>query len=330
MSLICRGTEPGWFGAATAALVVIGWPGTSADPTALIGRVGVVAAPVLLAAAWWAARRVFGPPRGSTLARGTRAGGYVAVYALVLVNARAQRFEYAAWRGGSWLSGLWTGEIIFLVAMAAYVAGVTAVTARRSPVGPAALAVGTVAGAAIALVVLTLPAVGNPLHVTRAALPVVHALGRGVGLPLVLAGGVVAGVITARRTSGPGSAQSLANVRTRQSVSAGLCAGATATLLASIAGAGTVNVAHLVAHFPPPLPAASPAPASVFAFEVSLADSWLPSRTDRLPAPGSRAGRLGRALGSGLGRTGSRQRRRRGRLGGTPATALPAGRPVSR
>jgi hypothetical protein len=32
-------------------------------------------------------------------------------------------------------------------------------------------------------------------------------------------------------------------------------------------------VAHLVAHFPPALPAASPAPASVFAFEVSLADS---------------------------------------------------------
>jgi len=214
-----------------------------------------------------------GPQPGRRLARIIRAAGYATVCALVFANARALRFRYAGWHGSSWLSGLWTGDVVFLVAMAACVAGVTVVTARRSPVGPAALTVGIVAGTAIGLVLLSMPPVGNPLHLPPAWLPAVHALGRGIGIPLVLAGGVVAGLMAARRTSDPGSARPLADVQVRQSLAAGLCAGAAAALLVSAAGAGLVDAAHLVAHFPPALPAAQQLPVSVLAFEMGLAGS---------------------------------------------------------
>jgi hypothetical protein len=213
------------------------------------------------------------PQPGRRLARIIRAAGYATVCALVLANARALRFRYAGWHGSSWLSGLWTGEVVFLVAMAACVAGVTAVAARRSPVWPAALAVGTVAGTAISLVLVALPPAGNPLHLPPTWLPAVHALGRGVGIPLVLAGGVVAGLMAARRTSGPGSARPLADVQVRQSMAAGLCAGVAAALLVSVVGAATVDAAHLVASFPPALPDAQQLPVSVLAFEMGLAGS---------------------------------------------------------
>jgi hypothetical protein len=262
------------FGIAAAVLAVTGWPGTSPGPATWISRVDVMAAPALLAAAGWAARRAFGPPGGSRLARGVRAGGYLAVFALLLVKARAERSEYVAWRGGSWLAGLWTGEIVFLVAMAAYVAGLTAVTARRPPARPAALAVGTAAGTASGLVVLALPAMGNPLHIPGAALVVLHGVGWGVAIPLVLGGGVAAGLITARRTTDPGNVLPLSEVRARQGVAAGVCAGAVAALLVSLGGLIAAALApHGAGPFPLPLPDARHVPVGVVEFEVSLSAS---------------------------------------------------------
>ena len=237
MSLISRGTEPAF-------------PGRPAIP----GR---------------AAR--------GRLERGVRAAGYAAVCALVLLNAQALRFRYARWHGTSWLSGLWAGEVVFLLVMAACLAGVTVVTARPSaagaPAGPAALAVAAAAGPAMGLVLVALPAAGNPLNLPPAWLPAAHALGRGVGIPLAAAIAVVAGRTASRRTPDRGSAFPLADVRARQSVLAGLCAGVAAALLVAAAGAGVADAAHLVAHFPPALPAAQQMPVSLLAFEMGLAAS---------------------------------------------------------
>jgi hypothetical protein len=261
-------------GMAAAGLASAGWPGTPAGPATLINRVEVIAAPVLLTSARWAAGRVFGPAGRNWLARIVRAGGYAAVFTLVLVKAEVERSEYAALRGGPWLAGLWVGEIIFLAVMAAYVAGITAVTARRTPASPAALATGALAGAGAGLVMTVLPPMGNPLHLTGAWLTVVHGLARGVAVPLVLGGGVAAGLMAARRTSLGGSRLPLSEVRARQGVAAGVCAGVAAALVVSVTG---VSTAALLPYRPKSLPPALAdlrhIPASVQAFEVSLGRS---------------------------------------------------------
>jgi hypothetical protein len=262
------------FGTAAAVLAVTGWPGTSPGPATWISRVDVIAAPVLLAGAGWAARRAFGPPGDGRLARSVRAGGYLAVFALLLVKTRAERSQYVAWRGGPWLAGLWTGEIVFLLAMAAYVAGLTAVTARRSPARPTALAVGTAVGTASSLVILALPAMGNPLHVPGSALVILHGVGWGVAIPLVLGGGVAAGLITARRITVRGDVLPLSDLRARQGVAAGLCTGAAAALLVSLAGLSTAALApHGPGPFPLPLPVARHVPPNVVEWEVSVGAS---------------------------------------------------------
>jgi hypothetical protein len=292
------------FGAALACLAVTGWPGDPADPGTWLNRADVIAVPVL-AGAGWAAWRVFGPAGGSRLARSVRAGGYLAVFAVLLLKARVERSEYAAWHGGVWLAGLWTGEILFLAALAAYVAGLTGVTARRSPVRPAALAVGTVAGVGFGLVLLALPPLGDPLRIRGAALTVLHGVGWWVAVPLVLAGGIAAGAMAARRISDRGSVRPLSDLRARQGVATGLCAGTSAALLVSVVG---LSVAALLAHGPGPFPLALPrighAPASVLVFEVSLSVSAAGYLLPLVVFP---------VLGAGLGAWG-------GMLAGQPAS----------
>ena len=264
------------FGAAGAGLAVVGWPGAPGSPATLINRVDVITIPVLLAALPWVGRRRFGPVGDSWPVRILRAGGFLAVFALVLVKARVERFEYAALPGRPWLAGLWAGEIGFLVVTGLYVAGLLAVTARRPPAAPAALAIGTGAGAVAGLVVFALPPVGNPLHVTKSWLAVVHGLGWGVAVPLVLAGSVVAGLAAARRASSRGGRLPLADVRTRQGVAAGLCAGAAAALLVSLAGISAAALqSHQATRFSPGAASQHPVhiPAGLYDFEVSLGDS---------------------------------------------------------
>ena len=84
------------FAAAAAGLVLAGWRGAAADPATLINRVGVIATIVLLAALPWAVRRVYGPASSGWLARIVRTGGYLIVFALVLVKDHVERFEFAS------------------------------------------------------------------------------------------------------------------------------------------------------------------------------------------------------------------------------------------
>jgi hypothetical protein len=268
------------FAAAAAGLAVVGWPGAPADPATLINRVDVIVMLLILAAAPRVARSRFGPVRDSRLTRILRAGGCLALFALVLVKDDVERFKYAALPGRSWLVGLWVGEILFLVVTAVYLVGLLAVTARRPLAGPAVLAVGSCAGAAAGLVVFALPPVGNPLHVTKTWLAVVHGLGWGVAVPLVLAGGIVAGLVAARKATGRGGQPVMADVRARQGTAAGLCAGAAAALLVSVAGVSTAALLpHQAMHFRsvvPSAPAHRPrdAPPPVF-FSPQHIPSWL-------------------------------------------------------
>src|SRR5215467_2644398 len=183
------------FLAAAAGLVWAGWPGAPANPATLINRVDVIAAVVMLAGLPWLARRVFGPVGDSWLARIVRAGGYAAVVALVVVKAEVERSEYAAHSGRAWLAGIWAGEVVFLVVIAAYVAGLLAVTARRPPFSPVVLAIGTAAGAAAGLLLYALPPVGRWPHIAIGWLAGVYGVARALALPLALGTAVAAGLM---------------------------------------------------------------------------------------------------------------------------------------
>ncbi len=237
------------FLAAAAGLVWAGWPGAAANPATLINRVDVVAVVVMLAGLPWLARRVFGPAGGSWLARIVRVGSYAAVFALVLVKAEVERSEHAVHSGRAWLAGAWAGEIIFLVVIAAYVAGVLAVTARRPPISPVALAIGAGAGAAAGLLLYALPPVGGWPPITVGWLAGVHGVARVLAVPLALGTGIAAGLVAARRASRRQQLP-LADVRARQGLAAGLCAGAAAALVFCVLSTGT---AALLPHTVKPL-----------------------------------------------------------------------------
>jgi hypothetical protein len=277
------------FLAATAGLAWAGWPGAPANPATLINRVDVIAAVVMLAGLPWLARRVFGPAGGSWLARVVRAGGYATVFALVLVKAEAERPEYAAHSGRAWLAGAWAGEIIFLVVIAAYVTGLLAVTARRSPVSPVALAIGAGTGAAAGLLMFALPPVGRWPHITMGWLADMYGVARALVVPVALGMAIAAGVAAGRRVGRRRQQLPLADARARQGMAAGLCAGAVAALAFCVLSTGTVvllphTVKPLLWVFTKPRPpvwtlagAHLPHPSmynpALYQFEMSVADT---------------------------------------------------------
>jgi len=235
------------FLAATAGLVWAAWPGAAANPATLINRVDVTAAVAMLAGLPWLARRVFGPAGDGWLARTVRAAGYAVVFALVAVKAAVERSEYAAHSGRAWLAGAWAGEIIFLVVIAAYVAGVLAVTARRPPFSPVALAIGTGAGAAAGLLMYALPPAGRWSHITVGWLAGLYGVARTLALPVALGTAIAAGLMAARRARRSRGQLPLADVRARQGMAAGLCAGAVAALVFCLLSTGSVALLpHLV------------------------------------------------------------------------------------
>jgi hypothetical protein len=206
----------------------------------LINWVDVIATAVTLAGMPWAIRRVFGPVAAGWRARAARVGGYAAVIALIAVKSGVARFEHAPAAQRHLLAGIWTGEIVFLVVLAAYVAGLLAATARRPPAAPAALVIGARAGVAVALVMYALPAMGHPLHLSNAWLAWVYAAARVLALLLALGAGIATGIAAARRTPVRGSRLPSADARARHGVAAGLCAGTVAALLVSVLGISTV------------------------------------------------------------------------------------------
>jgi hypothetical protein len=257
------------FGAAAVSLVWAGWP-ASANLATLIRRVDVIAAVLILAGLPWLARKIVGPAGASRPARAVRGGGYAVVFSLMLVKAATDRFEYAT-AGRARLPGALAGEIIFLGIVAAYVAGLLAVTARRPRFSPAALTIGTGAGLAAGLIMYTLPPLGSPLHLTSAWPARVYGAARILAVPLALGVVVAAGLMAARRASGRGSKLLVADVRARQGVAAGLCAGAAAALLLSVLDIGTIALApRELTRLQWALSSPHLAAGSVYGFEMSV------------------------------------------------------------
>jgi hypothetical protein len=163
------------------------------------------------------------------------------------------------------------------------------VTARRSPAGPPALAVGVRTGVAAGLVLSALPPMGHPLHLTDKWLAWGYDAARVLAMLAVMGATVAAGMAAARRTSARGSRLPLADARARQGVAAGLVAGTAAALIASLVGLCTIALlpqeANRLAWTRPyryTLPKGGPhwthpyrtaLPDSVYQFEVGASDS---------------------------------------------------------
>ncbi len=278
----------GWllFGAGAAGVVRIGWPGASGSPATLINRVDVIVIVVMLAGLPWAARRLVGPAGSSRLARVLRAGGYAAILALVVAKASAERFGNPPLHGNELWSALtlWTGEVLFLAMMVIYAGWIVAVTARRSPVTPATLAVGTGAGGIAGLIMY-----GRAnLHLTDAGLAGVSVAATVITWVVLLGAPILAGLAAAQRatdgrevTAGgeataadPARQGRTAADPARQGLAAGLCAGIVAALLVSVLGTGMVALLpHETGLLYWAYPVRQLAPGALYRFEVSVSQN---------------------------------------------------------
>jgi hypothetical protein len=258
--------------ALVAALVWAGWPSRAAHPATLISGADALVTLFLLALVPRLVARRYGPCGSTRLARTMRVAGSAAVLALIVVKTHVERSEFAVMSGTLRLAGFWAGEAIFLALMALYFAGLFAVTARRPPASPAALAVGTVAGALAGVVMYALPPGGTWLHMAGGWLDA-YVVARVLAVPLVLAAAVLAGVKAARRT-GRRTRRPHADAQARQGLAAGACAGVAAALIVSILGITTVAVVPRDARiFEWTLPVQHLQAGSFYAFEVSLSEA---------------------------------------------------------
>jgi hypothetical protein len=259
---------------AVAALAWVWWPAAPAGQATAIRRLDVTVTVLMLAGLPWLARLFFGPAGRGRAARAVRAGGYAVVVALVLVKAAVEWSGYPGLAGTSRLAGVWAGEIVFLIVLAIYVTGILAVTAQRPPIHPPALVIGTGAGLAAGVIMYALPPVGGLLHITGGWPGRVYGAARVLAVLAVLAAGVAAGMTAARRASGRGSKLSLADIRARQGVATGLCAGAAAALVVCVLGIGTAAfVPQALGRLRWAMSGPHLAPAGVYAFEISLTNT---------------------------------------------------------
>ena len=241
------------FAVAAAVATRATWPGSPNGFATVIARIDLVTIVLLLAGLPWLARWFLGPASGR-LARFLRAGGYAAVLALIVAKASVSQVVYApatgVWQamGGPARKFDWFGQIAFLVVMAGYLAAILAVTARRSRVAPATLAIGAGAGTVLGVVMYTVAPLGLSSNATEPWLagsaidPVVA-----FAWILLLGGPVAAGGMAARRYRAPGSSQQLVNARIWQGATAGFLATGIGGLIVTVLGTGTVALMPRVA-----------------------------------------------------------------------------------
>jgi hypothetical protein len=230
---------PAAFAAAVAGTAWTAWSGPPGDSAVVINRVDVITISVILAGLPWIVRRARGPAAGSRQARMIRTAGYAAILILVLVKTAVERVADAVPNNLAGSALAWTGEITFLVVMVGYAAVVLGYTARRSPAIPAAVAIGTAAGAAIGLMVYLLGPFGCPVRFTGWWPVHLYDAAIALGAMLALGAPMAAGRVASRRAGGSMPAAS----RARQGAMAGLCAGTAAALV--VAALSTATIALL-------------------------------------------------------------------------------------
>lgn len=260
----------------------------------------------LLVAVPWLMTRKFGPGARTGLSRTIRVAGCAAVIALMLVKTHVERSESPR---PVWIAGTWAGEAIFLLIIAAYIAGVFAVTARHAPARPAALGTGTLAGGMAGLILYALPPRGSSLNLPSGWLASGYEIARVLAVPLVVTAAVMAGMKAARRSARLTRRRSGADIPARQGLVAGACTGVAAAMVVSILGMTTIALVPQDARILEwTLPGQHLQPGSLYAFEVSVSQAAVGFLLVLLIFP---------LLGAGLGAWGG--------LYGTPRRNPPGG-----
>ena len=261
-----------WLALCIVAACVVGaaWPGAAANPATLITRVGAIVIAGVAVALHWPIRRRFGSVGASLTARIVRIAGFALVSALILVKAAVERHEFARLGGRPALSGVWAGEIAYLIVIGAYLTGLLAITARRPPASRAVVVIGVGAGVLLGLAVYVVRPLDNPAHFPSGWLGSVFEIARVLAVPAVLGTAVAAVIMAARRSSHRDSKTPQKTSRTRQGVAAGLCVGVTCALLVSVLGIATIAVAPRAASsIQWTIPGGNLPPSSLYRFEVN-------------------------------------------------------------
>ena len=144
------------FAAGAAGLVSVGWPGSSSDSAVPLNRVYVVVTVVALAVLPVLVRRYFGPARGRWAPRAARVGGYALVLALIAAKAAKDRAGSKLGAYFAVVPGIWAMEILLLLIIVAYAAGLLILTSQRVRLARWILPAGTGLGAATAGVLYAL------------------------------------------------------------------------------------------------------------------------------------------------------------------------------
>jgi len=119
------------FAVAAAGMVWIGWPGASSNSAIPLNRVYAVGTVVLLAVLPWVVRRYFGPVRSGWAPRAPRVGGYAMVLALIAAKTVKDRDGSKLGAYFAVVPGIWAMEILLLLVIAAYVAGLLILTSQQ-------------------------------------------------------------------------------------------------------------------------------------------------------------------------------------------------------
>jgi hypothetical protein len=218
------------FAVAAAGMVWIGWPGASSNSATPLNRVYAVGTVVLLAVLPWVVRRYFGPVRSGWAPRAARVGGYAMVLALIAAKAVKDRDGSRLGAYFAVVPGIWAMEILLLLVIAAYVAGLLILTSQRVRLTRWILPIGIGFGAATAGVLYALAPFGVNVDPNG---PSLKWWGL-AALALPLATGFLAARSSARDT------RPAALAPTGQGALAASCATATAALLLAVLTSVTI------------------------------------------------------------------------------------------
>jgi hypothetical protein len=236
---------------AAVAAVWAAWPGSPAYLAASGHRVYVLIVVLVLAGLPLLARPFLGPVSGSRAARFLRVGFYASILALIPArNVVEQIIEvpprgnadlrmYRLIDGGNFGQPRQT-EILFLILMALYVAGVLWMTSWRSRVAPSTLAAGACFGIALGVVMYVVAPLGLSKDATNPWLP-----GSDVdpfvllAWLLVVCGPVAAALVADRSYAAWSTSPPSARARVGQIMASGFLTSLTGALLAAVLGTGT-------------------------------------------------------------------------------------------
>ena len=148
------------FAGGAAGVAWVGWPGSSSDSAVPLNRMYVVVTVVLLTVLPVVIRRYFGPVRGGWAPRAARVGGYAMVLALIAAKTVKDRDGSKLGAYFAVVPGIWVMEILLLLIIAAYVAGLLILTSQRVRLTRWILPIGIGFGAATAGVLYALAPFG--------------------------------------------------------------------------------------------------------------------------------------------------------------------------